>query len=77
MCLQDENSTGSSTPPLQEIEVSEEQAAENLEVSATPTPTLPIQTLKVEISTPANFSSVYYEIATIKSPYTFQVPGHL
>ncbi|BES90689.1 Hypothetical protein NTJ_03497 [Nesidiocoris tenuis] len=69
----DENSTGSSTPPLQEIEVSEEQAAENLEVSATPTPTLPIQTLKVEISTPANFSSVYYEIATIKSPYTFQV----
>lgn len=30
-------------------------------------------TLKVQISTPADFSDVYYEIATIKSPYTFQV----
>lgn len=34
---------------------------------------LPIETLKVEISTPANFKDTYYEIATIKSPYTFQV----
>lgn len=33
----------------------------------------PIETLKVEISTPADFSDTYYEIATIKSPYTFQV----
>lgn len=33
----------------------------------------PVETLKVEISTPADFSDVYYEIATIKSPYTFQV----
>lgn len=34
---------------------------------------LPIETLKVEISTPVNFKDTYYEIATIKSPYTFQV----
>ena len=34
---------------------------------------LPIETLKVEISTPADFKDTYYEIATIKSPYTFQV----
>ncbi|KAJ0179493.1 hypothetical protein K1T71_005205 [Dendrolimus kikuchii] len=33
----------------------------------------PVETLKVEISTPADFRDVYYEIATIKSPYTFQV----
>lgn len=33
----------------------------------------PIETLKVEISTPADFRDVYYEIATLKSPYTFQV----
>uniref|UniRef100_A0A182P8F2 DUF4758 domain-containing protein n=1 Tax=Anopheles epiroticus TaxID=199890 RepID=A0A182P8F2_9DIPT len=33
----------------------------------------PIETLKVEISTPADFRDTYYEIATIKSPYTFQV----
>ncbi|KAJ6646634.1 hypothetical protein Bhyg_01847 [Pseudolycoriella hygida] len=33
----------------------------------------PVETLKVEISTPADFKDTYYEIATIKSPYTFQV----
>lgn len=33
----------------------------------------PLETLKVEISTPPDFKDVYYEIATIKSPYTFQV----
>lgn len=33
----------------------------------------PVETLKVQISTPADFKDVYYEIATIKSPYTFQV----
>jgi hypothetical protein len=32
-----------------------------------------VETLKVEISTPADFKDTYYEIATIKSPYTFQV----
>lgn len=36
----------------------------------------PVETLKVEISTPADFRDVYYEIATIKSPYTFQVINH-
>lgn len=36
-------------------------------------PALPLETLKVEISTPPDFKDVYYEIATIKSPYTFQV----
>lgn len=32
-----------------------------------------VQTLNVEISTPSNFEDVYYEIATIKSPFIFQV----
>ncbi|ENN82376.1 hypothetical protein YQE_01250, partial [Dendroctonus ponderosae] len=36
-------------------------------------PSLPLETLKVEISTPPDFKDVYYEIATIKSPYTFQL----
>lgn len=35
------------------------------------------ETIKVEISTPADFKDTYYEIATIKSPYTFQVPFQL
>lgn len=35
--------------------------------------TVAASTLKVQISTPADFSDVYYEIAVIKSPYTFQV----
>lgn len=34
---------------------------------------LPVETLKVEISTPANFKDTYYEIATIKTPYSYQV----
>jgi hypothetical protein len=38
---------------------------------------LPIETIKVEISTPADFSDTYFEIATIKSPYTFQVSNYL
>lgn len=33
----------------------------------------PLETIKVEISTPPDFKDIYYEIATIKSPYTFQV----
>ena len=37
------------------------------------TPTLTAETLRVEISTPADFKDVYYEIATIKTPYSFQV----
>jgi len=35
------------------------------------------ETIKVEISTPADFKDTYYEIATIKSPYTFQVKFQL
>jgi len=31
-----------------------------------------VETLNVEISTPANFKDTYYEIATIKTPYAFQ-----
>ncbi|XP_034230027.1 uncharacterized protein LOC117638920 [Thrips palmi] len=31
------------------------------------------ETIKVQISTPADFRDTYYEIATIRSPYTFQV----
>lgn len=34
---------------------------------------LPIETLNVEISTAADLDNTYFEIATIKSPYTFQV----
>ncbi|XP_077270441.1 uncharacterized protein LOC143901774 [Temnothorax americanus] len=34
---------------------------------------LPIETLNVEISTAADLDNVYFEIATIKSPYAFQV----
>lgn len=34
---------------------------------------LPIETLNVEISTAADLDNVYFEIATIKSPYSFQV----
>lgn len=34
---------------------------------------LPIETLNVEISTAADQDSIYFEIATIKSPYAFQV----
>ncbi|KAL5286293.1 hypothetical protein ACFFRR_007746 [Megaselia abdita] len=37
------------------------------------TPKYLAETLKVEISTPADFKDTYYEIATIKTPYTFQV----
>lgn len=34
---------------------------------------LPVETLNVEISTAADLDNIYFEIATIKSPYTFQV----
>ncbi|XP_018569103.1 uncharacterized protein LOC108909279 isoform X2 [Anoplophora glabripennis] len=37
------------------------------------TPAFPIETIKVEISTPPDLTDIYYEIATIKTPYTFQV----
>ncbi|XP_067628176.1 proteoglycan 4 [Eurosta solidaginis] len=35
----------------------------------------PVETLNVEISTPADFKDTYYELATIKTPYAFQVGG--
>lgn len=41
------------------------------------TPSYTAETLRVEISTPADFKDVYYEIATIKSPYSFQVSGFI
>lgn len=34
---------------------------------------LPVETLNVEISTAADQDNIYFEIATIKSPYAFQV----
>lgn len=34
---------------------------------------LPMETLNVEISTAADLNDIYFEIATIKSPYEFQV----
>lgn len=34
---------------------------------------VPVETLNVEISTAADLDNVYFEIATIKSPYSFQV----
>lgn len=34
------------------------------------------ETINVEISTPADFKDTYYEIATIKKPFTFQVRTH-
>lgn len=52
-------------------DITDSRDAENL-VTATES-TLPLETIKVDISTPAEFSNTYYEIATIKSPYTFQV----
>lgn len=36
-------------------------------------PSASAETIRVEISTPAEFKDIYYEIATIKSPYSFQV----
>ncbi|XP_011688617.1 PREDICTED: probable serine/threonine-protein kinase nek3 [Wasmannia auropunctata] len=34
---------------------------------------LPVETLNVEISTAADLDNIYFEIATIKSPYSYQV----
>ncbi|XP_014211146.1 flocculation protein FLO11 [Copidosoma floridanum] len=57
------------------INVSVQQQQEQPE-GATPQPTqkiLPTETLNVEISTASDFNDIYFEIATIKSPYEFQV----
>lgn len=53
----------------------QQQQQQQLEAGA-PQPTeriLPVETINVEISTPADFNDIYFEIATIKSPYEFQV----
>ncbi|KAK9497978.1 hypothetical protein O3M35_003869 [Rhynocoris fuscipes] len=54
-----------------EYQAETESAADTMQTR--PTPSLSVHTLRVDISTPANFSNTYYEIATVKSPYTFQV----
>lgn len=33
----------------------------------------PVETIKVEISTPSDFKDIYYEIATLRTTYTIQV----
>lgn len=54
-------------------EDNEEYDENSSERAAKAEPTVTASTIKVQISTPADFSDVYYEIATIRSPYTFQV----
>ena len=68
---------GPATEPLPAASSHGELQAEGAEdhhfhAATDPLPTPTAQTIKVEISTPADFSDVYFEIATIKSPYTFQ-----
>ncbi|XP_012250618.2 uncharacterized protein LOC105682937 isoform X2 [Athalia rosae] len=55
-----------------ESEDPESRESENVDVSVQEQQILPVETLNVEISTPADFNDIYFEIATIKSPYTFQ-----
>ncbi|XP_059482371.1 mucin-2 isoform X2 [Neocloeon triangulifer] len=54
-------------------EPSPELQAEGAEEHHVHEPAPAQETIRVEISTPADFSDVYFEIATIRSPYTFQV----
>ncbi|XP_015126183.1 flocculation protein FLO11 [Diachasma alloeum] len=82
-----EEKTSLSSPPAQkkiqeggtyddELDPSETEEVSSTSVQsdqALPEPNLPVETLNVEISTPADFNDVYFEIATIKSPYAFQV----
>lgn len=51
----------------------ESATANKLEANPVAPVAFPVETIKVEISTPSDFGDIYYEIATIKSPYTFQV----
>lgn len=76
-----------SSPPttqkkIQEVAVTpddELDPSETEEVSSTSIqsdqsePILPVETLNIEISTALDQNDVYFEIATIKSPYAFQV----
>ncbi|XP_033216508.1 uncharacterized protein LOC117172559 isoform X2 [Belonocnema kinseyi] len=54
----------SESEDVSSISVQEAQATEQI---------IPVETLNVEISTHAEFNDIYFEIATIKSPYSFQV----
>lgn len=54
----------SESEDVSSISVQEAQATEQI---------IAVETLNVEISTPAEFNDIYFEIATIKSPYSFQV----
>ncbi|XP_058807008.1 histone acetyltransferase KAT6A [Phymastichus coffea] len=56
---------------------SEDAAIVNVSVQQSEAPhadkPLPVETVNVEISTAADLPDVYFEIATVKSPYAFQV----
>lgn len=54
----------SESEDVSSISIQESQSTEQI---------IPAETLNVEISTPAEFNDIYFEIATIKSPYSFQV----
>nr|CAD7406742.1 unnamed protein product [Timema poppensis] len=67
----DDNDQGLPMSPVDvELMSSEPERGQDKDVDALP---VVAETIKVEISTPADFKDIYYEIATIKSPYTFQV----
>ncbi|XP_066599812.1 uncharacterized protein [Prorops nasuta] len=57
------------TPNVAVFQEQQQQQQQNHEE----TTILPVETLNVEISTAADLNDVYFEIATIKSPYSFQV----
>ncbi|XP_055838708.1 uncharacterized protein LOC129906806 [Episyrphus balteatus] len=52
-----------------------EKNANNISVDEEITSSMlyPVETLNIDIITPSNFEDVYYEVATIKTPYTFQI----
>nr|CAD7568282.1 unnamed protein product [Timema californicum] len=67
----DDNDQGLPMSPVDvELMSSEPERGQDKDVDSLP---VVAETIKVEISTPADFKDIYYEIATIKSPYTFQV----
>jgi len=69
----DQESSGTDHDPAADVG-SEGNPADGSEPPVpAPSPAVVAETIKVSISTPADFKDVYYEIATIKSPYTFQV----
>ena len=60
-----------------ELDPSESEDVASVSVQDHPEQILPVETINLEISTIADMSNVYFEIATIKSPYTFQVRNYL